>query len=113
MSVEGLNKSSIARVKKLSWNTVARWLKKAAEAAYKFNDRMTQGYELKELQADELRAFTIRKDRPIWVLVGLEVWSRLWLSCIVGRRSYRNTRRLIREMAWRGSIMLPKNWTGG
>src|SRR5262245_40284268 len=30
LSVEGLNKSAIARVKRIAWNTVARWLEKAA-----------------------------------------------------------------------------------
>lgn len=32
LSVEGLNKSAIARVKRIGWNTVARWLEKAADS---------------------------------------------------------------------------------
>ena len=57
MSVEGVSKSSIARVKGISWNTVARWVERAAGAARRFNDHMTVGYKLKELQADEIRTF--------------------------------------------------------
>ncbi len=102
MSVEGVSKASITRVKKLSWNTVARWLTRAAQSAERFNDRMVQSYELRKLQGEEVRTFTDNKGRLIWVLFALEVWSRQWLSCVVGRRSYRNTRCMIREAARRG-----------
>ena len=30
LSVEGVNKSAIARVQQIAWNTVDRWLEKAA-----------------------------------------------------------------------------------
>ena len=40
MGVEGVSKASIARIMRLSWNTVARWLERAAEAACRFNARM-------------------------------------------------------------------------
>jgi transposase-like protein len=36
LSVEGLNKSAIARVKQIAWNTVARWLEKAAHSCRRF-----------------------------------------------------------------------------
>src|SRR5262245_62684321 len=39
LSVEGLNKSAISRVKQIAWNTVARWLEKAAHSFRWFNDR--------------------------------------------------------------------------
>ena len=102
MSVEGISKSAIARLKGLSWNTVARWIERAARAARRFNTFMTQGYELKELQADEIRTFLQHKDQPVWVFSAIEVSSRLWPSTVVGRRSYRNTRRLIRNAAHSG-----------
>ncbi len=38
LSVEGLNKSAIARVKRIAWNTVHRWLQKAASSCRHFND---------------------------------------------------------------------------
>ncbi len=47
LSVEGMNKSSIARVTRRAWNTIARWLALASEAARQFNDRMIRGFELK------------------------------------------------------------------
>src|SRR5262249_56398318 len=37
LSVEGVSRSSIARVEGLSWNTVDRWLERAAAAAGVFN----------------------------------------------------------------------------
>ena len=85
MSVEGINKSSIARIKRLSWNTVARWQQRAAAAARRFNDMMMEGYEIKELQADEIRSFIMSKENTTWVMVVMEVWSRLWSSTVVGR----------------------------
>jgi len=109
MSVEGISKSSIARIMGISWNTVARWLHRAAETARRFNDRMTQGYEITELQADEVRTFVQGKAHPLWIMATIEVSSRLWTGCVVGRRSYRNTRQLIRETVrkgWYGHVPL-------
>ena len=77
MSVEGVSKSAIARIKGLAWNTVARWLERAAAAARHFNHCKTHGYELKELQADKIRTFIERKDRPTWIFTTIEVWSRI------------------------------------
>jgi transposase-like protein len=37
--VAALDKSAIARVKQIAWNTVARWLEKAAHSCRRFNDR--------------------------------------------------------------------------
>lgn len=114
MTVEGLSKSSIARLKRIAWNTVACWQERAAAAARFFNDAMTRGYELKEIQADEIMTFTQGKSRPIWVFTTLEVWSRLWPSTVVGRRSYRNTRQLIRDTVQRGRFgQLPLISTDG
>jgi len=39
LSVEGVNKSAISRVKGIAWNTVHRWLERAGEAA---DDSMTR-----------------------------------------------------------------------
>ena len=102
LSVEGLSKSAIARVMRLSWNTVARWLQRAAEAAERFSARLLSGYALIELQADEIRTFIDRKRRVRWVLTVIEVWSRLWVSLVLGRRSYRNIRRLLADAVHRG-----------
>ncbi len=107
LSVEGLSKSAIARVKGLTWNTVARWLERASAAAGRFNDHKLNGYPLQEIQADEIRTFLDRRKSPIWVITLIEVWSRLWPSCVVGRRSYRNIRRLFRETLSRAQLSGP------
>ncbi len=83
--------------KKLTWNTVARWLEKASIAAGQFNDRKLNGYPLQEIQADEIRSFMDRRKSPIWIITLLEVWSRLWPSYVVGRRNYRNIKKLFRS----------------
>ena len=64
LSVEGLNKSAIARVKRISWNTVHRWLQRAAGSCRRFNDRKTTGYAITELQADEIRTIIRGKEQP-------------------------------------------------
>jgi transposase-like protein/IS1 family transposase len=107
LSVEGVSKSSIARIKGLSWNTVARWLERAAAAAERFNDLRLSKYVLTELQADEIRTFTQGKDRPMWIFASLEVCSRLWASTVVGRRSYANTKRLLNDVASRCTFAEP------
>jgi transposase-like protein/IS1 family transposase len=104
LSVEGLNKSAIARVKGIGWNTVDRWLEKAADSCRRFNDRKTTGFTVAELQADEIRTIVGGKDQPIWVFAAIEVWSRLWPSTVVGRRSYRNTLAIFRNVSSRMNI---------
>jgi transposase-like protein/IS1 family transposase len=102
LSVEGLNIAAISRAKRLSWNTVADWLKKAAHAAGQFNGYMLRGFELIEPQADEIRTFVGKKGKVVWVIALIETWSRLWVSNVVGRRSYKNIARLLRDALSRG-----------
>jgi len=105
LSVEGLNKSAIARVKRISWNTVDRWLERAADSCLRFNDRTTKGLAIEELQADEIRTIVGGKQQPVWVFASIDVWSRLWPSTVVGRRSYRNTLRLFQDIASRMNLV--------
>jgi transposase-like protein/IS1 family transposase len=104
LSVEGLNKSSIARVKGIAWNTVHRWLERAAAQCRRFNNRKMKGLSIVELQADEMRTIVGRKEQSIWVFVVIDVWSRLWPSTVVGKRSYRNTLALFRDLSKRMSL---------
>jgi IS1 family transposase len=104
LSVEGLNKSAIARVKRIAWNTVDRWLERAAGSCHRFNARRITGLAVEELQADEIRTIVGGKQQPIWIFAVIDVWSRLWPSTVVGRRSYRNTLTLFRDVANRMNI---------
>ena len=101
LRVEGVSISSISRIKGIAWNTVARWLEKAAQVYRRFNHRRIAGFAAKELQADEIRTFVSNKKTPSWVFVTIEVWSRLWPSTVTGRRSYRNTHALFRDLSRR------------
>ena len=101
LRVEGVSLSAIARAERLAWNTVARWLERAGAVCRRFNHGRTTGFVATELQADEIRSFTGGKTRPTWVFAAIEVWSRLWTSTVVGRRSYRNTLALVRDVASR------------
>ena len=85
----------MARIKRMAWGTVARWLELAATYAARFNDRMLKSFLIRELQADEIRTFAGSKKRVIWVLTTLEVWSRLWVCAVVGRRNFRNIKGVI------------------
>jgi hypothetical protein len=75
LSVEGVNKSAISRIKHLSWNTVSRWLERACIAAKRFNRSMLKGFSLQESQADEIRTFIKTKSHPVWIITLIEVWS--------------------------------------
>ena len=104
LSVEGLNKSAIARVQRIAWNTVDRWLEKAGDCGRRFNDQKTTGFRVTELQADEIRTIIKGKQQPIWVFAAIEVWSRLWSSTVVGRRSYQNTLALFQDVSNRMNL---------
>jgi transposase-like protein/IS1 family transposase len=104
LSIEGLNKSAIARAKRVAWNTVVRWLQRAAASCRRFSDQRIDRVTLSELQADEIRTIIHDKEQPIWIFAAIEVWSRLWPSTVVGRRSYRNTLTLFRDISSRSNM---------
>ena len=97
LSIEGVSKSAIARVKRIGWNTVDRWLERAAAYCRRFNDVTITALEIPEIQADEIRTFAGGKDDVVWIFATLDVASRLWPSTVVGRRSYRNTFALFKD----------------
>ena len=98
MTVEGVGVSSISRIKRLSWNTIASWQYLACQAVGKFSDNKLRGTELIELQADEIRTFSGTKKKPMWIFVAIEVWSRMWISKVVGSRNYRNVKTLLNQV---------------
>jgi IS1 family transposase len=99
LGVEGLNKSAIARVERIAWNTVHRWLERAGVWCRRFNNRRIKRLSIVELQADEIRTIVGGKEQAIWVFVAIDVWSRLWPSTVVGKRSYRNTLDLFQDLS--------------
>ncbi len=114
LSGEGLNKSAIARVKPIAWNTVHRWLERAAVWCRRFNDRKIRRLAVVELQADEIRTIVRDKEQSIWVFVVLDVWSRLWTSTVVGGRSYRNALALFPDVSKRMNLdQIPMITTDG
>ena len=50
---------------------------------------------------DEIRTFLNTKSDATWVFTAIEVWSRLWPVCRVGRRSYRNTHHIVNDVIGR------------
>ncbi len=72
-----MNKASIARVKQLAWNTVDRWLEKAATSFQRFNHRKIAEIAIIDLQADEILTIVGCKEQSIWIFVSIDVWSRL------------------------------------
>jgi IS1 family transposase len=78
---------------------VHRWLERAAAWCRRFNDRKIRQLSIAELQADEIQTIVGGKERPIWIFVVLDVWSRLWPSTVVGKRSYRNTLSVFRDLS--------------
>ena len=105
LRVEGVSLSATARVTGHSRNTVARWLERASTAANRFNDRMLRGFDLIELQADELCTFVGNKNKTVWLFATLEVSSRLWAGSVLGRRSDRNARAVISDVVRRGRMV--------
>jgi transposase-like protein len=104
MSVEGISRSTIARVEHLSRPTIDRWLDRACEAAQHFNDQLIHNVPLQELQADEIQTMALDTAWPSWIFTTLEVWSRLWVSTVVGRRSRHNADQLFQDTMSRGDL---------
>jgi hypothetical protein len=113
LSVDGMSKSAIARVKRIVWNTVHRWLERAAAWCRRFNDQKTKGLSVVELQADEIKTIVGSKKEPIWIFAVIEVWSRRWPSTVVGKRSYQSTLSVFRNLSSRVNLeqILPENKT--
>ena len=105
LRVEGVSISATARVTGRSRNTIARWLERASTAAKRFNQRMLRDFEIRELQADELCTFIGSKSRPTWLFATIEVWSRLWASSVLGRRSSRNASAVLNDVILRGRLV--------
>ena len=61
MAVEGIDISTTARIENLSPSTVAHWRETASESAKCFTDKNLKDFDLKELQADEIRTFVDTK----------------------------------------------------
>jgi len=102
-----MSRAAIARIEAVNWNAADRWVCRAAVYAGKFNECNTRGFELTELQADELKTFAQSKRHSTGVFTTLEVCSRLWTSTVVGRRSYRNTHTLLNDTLVRGKWVGP------
>jgi len=98
MTVEGVGISSISRVKHYAWNTISSWQYLACQVAGEFNDLKLKGVELIELQADEICTFDGTKKKSLWIFVAIEVWSRMWISKVVGSRNYRNVKTLLNQV---------------
>jgi transposase-like protein len=114
LSVGDLNKSAIARVKRVAWNTVHRWLEKAAGCCRRFNDRNVKGLSIPELQADEIRTIIGGREQAIWVFVVIDVWSRFWPSTVVRKRSSRHTLDLFQDLSSRMNLeIIPLITTDG
>jgi len=109
-SVEGTSKSAIARIHKLSLSTVCRWLDLAEVAAEKFNAQNLKGYQLTEIQADELKFYAATslkqgdKGKEEWVFTAMEVSSRLWPAFVVGNRSSKHTQELFDKLSSTGKF---------
>ena len=57
-----------------------------------------------ELQADEIKTIVGSKEQPIWIFAVIEVWSRLWPSTVVGKRSDQNTLSVFRNVSSRMTL---------
>ena len=71
--VEGVNTTAIARLEGVSWNTISRWLERAAARARRLEAEHLRGHALIELQLDEMNTFLLSRKRQTWVFASIEV----------------------------------------
>ena len=67
MPVEGISISGIARITGRVRSTITRRLERAAFSARRFNEKQPRGFEITELQADELYTFVAKKEKHQWL----------------------------------------------
>ncbi len=80
----------------------------------RFHDKTIKDLNVPELQADEIRTFLGDKKNAVWIFATLDVWSRLWPSTVVGRRSYRNTYGVFKDTVSRmKQVISPRIVTDG
>jgi len=73
LRVEGVNKSAISRVKGIASNTVHRCLERTGELCRRFNEKNIEGFDVTELQTDEIRTFVGGKQNVTWIFAAIEV----------------------------------------
>ena len=69
------------------------------------HNRMLRGFDLIELQADELCTFVGNKNKTVWLFATIEVSSCLWAGSVLGRRSDQNARAVINDVVRRGRVV--------
>ena len=100
LRVEGVSISAIARVRRDFLEHCRSLAREGSQSVSSIQPQKDiAGFAVEELQADEIRSFVGAKTRPTWIFVAIEVWSRLWPSTVTGRRNYRNTLALLRDVA--------------
>jgi IS1 family transposase len=100
MLCEGSSMRTIARVCKVSFNTVDKLLKDAGAVAEAFHDRTVVGLQTSNLQCDEIWSFCAAKEGNIrrmktvqpgagdvWTFTGLDRDSKMIVSWYVGDRT--------------------------
>ena len=107
MSVNGVDKSSISRMTGLSWTTIERWLEIAALYAHNFNEKYLKGYDITEVQADEIRTFVGSRKNVQWLFTAMDVSSRLWISMVVEKRTYQNVKMCLWQFLSRERVSVP------
>jgi len=108
MSVQGVSQAAAASTEGVSQSTIRRWLERAARHTEAFFDALTVNVEPDELQADEVRGYTWDKESRQFVFAMIEVSSRLWLSRVVGNRTRRSCRLLMRDARKRCRMPAPR-----
>ncbi|MEM7517700.1 MAG: helix-turn-helix domain-containing protein [Planctomycetota bacterium] len=99
MQAEGMTKAAIARTLGVSPSTVSRWLARAGRHAAAFQRAHLEIADPVEYQLDELSCNGVGAARNAWAYSGIEVWSRMWVSLLVGNRTLRSTYLIVRQVA--------------
>lgn len=95
--VDGVAPAVIARVEGVSQGTISRWRERTARHAWRFTHEHLRIDWPVELQFDELKGMGATEESDTWVYNCIEVWTRVWVSWRVARRTLRSTTVVARE----------------
>ena len=102
MSVNGIGKSAISRIKRLSWNTVDRWLHQAFSMPSCSIPRHCKAMKSSNSKPMRFGHSREAKRRSDGCSTALEVSSRIWVGLVVGSRTYKNVKRCLFDVLPRG-----------
>lgn len=110
--VTRLSIKDIAKISKVSEDTISRWILKASPVLESIQSCLLKGLEVKECQVDELWSFVLMKNKTVksrgledtddigdqWIFIAFDAVNKLVIHWKVGKRTLETAKCFIKEL---------------